>query len=60
MVAIARALGTPFFIIFSWLSDKVGRKPIMLLGFAPRPSTSSKPSHTTPIRPWTTRWQPRP
>ena len=34
MLAIALALGTPFFIIFGWLSDQVGRKPIMLLGFA--------------------------
>jgi Sugar (and other) transporter len=33
MIAIALALGTPCFILFGWLSDKVGRKPIMMLGF---------------------------
>jgi hypothetical protein len=33
LVAIALAAGTPFFILFGWLSDKIGRQPIMLLGF---------------------------
>src|SRR5215469_17365489 len=33
MIAIALAIATPGFILFGWLSDKIGRKPIMLLGF---------------------------
>jgi MFS family permease len=33
MVAVALLIGTPFFIFFGWLSDKIGRKPIMLAGF---------------------------
>jgi Sugar (and other) transporter len=34
MIAVGLLLGTPFFIIFGWLPDKIGRKPIILAGFA--------------------------
>jgi MFS family permease len=33
MIAVGLLIGTPFFILFGWLSDKVGRKPIILAGF---------------------------
>ena len=32
LIAGALALATPFFIVFGWLSDKIGRKPIILAG----------------------------
>jgi hypothetical protein len=32
MVAIALVLATPCFVLFGWLSDKIGRKPIIMVG----------------------------
>lgn len=34
LIAIALMIGTPFFVIFGWLSDKIGRKKIILAGCA--------------------------
>lgn len=34
MIAIALLIGTGFFVVFGWLSDKIGRKPIIMAGLA--------------------------
>jgi MFS family permease len=34
LIAVGLLIGTPFFILFGWLSDRIGRKPIILLGCA--------------------------
>ena len=32
MIAVALVIGTPFFLFFGWLSDRIGRKKIILAG----------------------------
>jgi MFS family permease len=32
LIAVSLAIGTPFFIFFGWLSDKIGRKVIIMAG----------------------------
>ncbi len=32
IMTYAFLFGTPFFVVFGWLSDKIGRKPIMMAG----------------------------
>jgi len=32
MIAVALVIGTPFFLVFGWLSDRIGRKKIILAG----------------------------
>jgi MFS family permease len=32
LIGISLIVGTPFFLLFGWLSDRIGRKPIILAG----------------------------
>jgi MFS family permease len=32
MIAVALAIGSIFFVVFGWLSDRIGRKPIIMAG----------------------------
>ncbi|MDB5969627.1 MAG: transporter [Hydrocarboniphaga sp.] len=32
LIAGALAIATPFFVVFGWLSDKIGRKPVIMAG----------------------------
>jgi len=34
LIAVALLIGTPFFVFFGWLSDRIGRKPIIMTGCA--------------------------
>jgi MFS family permease len=34
LIAVALLLGAPLYVLFGWLSDRIGRKPIMIAGLA--------------------------
>ena len=36
LIGVSLLIGTPFFILFGWLSDKIGRRNIILFGLPDR------------------------
>ena len=59
LVSIALALGTPFFIVFGRLSDRIGRKRIMLAGCLLGRAHLRAAVHGHEGRWPTRRWRPR-
>ena len=57
LVAVALALGTPFFVVFGALSDRIGRKRIMLAGCAARRADLRADLHGDRRRSPTRRWR---
>ena len=49
LLGIALLMGTPFFVIFGWLSDKLGRKSIMMTGNGYGSAAPDKNSHKHPM-----------
>ena len=61
LVALALLIGTPFFLFFGWLSDRIGRKPIILAGCLLAALTYFplfKALTSAATRRWPTRWLP--
>jgi len=49
MIGLSLIIGTPFFIVFGWLSDRIGRLKIILAGCGSRPSLTSPVRRLDPL-----------